>query len=409
MQERVVTLNRFLHELVQHAESSAAEMRTPSHVTSPRLPAAVLADVAFVKEPASLAGVARPHYEEDAADDSDVSSSPNSSESDDDWSTSSSSSSDFPRRKVPNTRRNSSQVATSARRAPRRRESEVGMRVQTLNSHDSPAKVRGGRPRSHTLAVPTAAVRSLRRPTISQAPTDLRQHRDEMRSAEPLVVLGRSLRDLQAAADELDRDAAVVVCKQEGVDARINEVLARVNEVQQKIDREDFQRVRVPRLPLRRSRVAQIECADHRVSRLRSSAYSRTTTSASEPRSRGHRLRSTFFGPACPTCSSSCSGSVGSSSPSSGRSAPSFCSHLPPSAGSCSSDRSACPLLFQCLSCPCQTIIEVLFLYHSWLPTMRHDETGPRERLGYLYTLRTSKPDGLPADRRRRDSLAGTA
>ncbi|GAA5986652.1 hypothetical protein JCM10908_003842 [Rhodotorula pacifica] len=255
--ERVVALNRFLDELNTHAESTSVETRSPSNVISPRLPAAILKEIAFTKEH-PLVREPLPNDLRESDEDSDVSSatsasSSSSPSSSSEWSTSSSSSSAAsanPQHRRQRTRPRAPKPSLAQQpRLPRRRESEVALRaVHNRSVTDPPTKPVPARPRSQTIAAP-ALPRALHRPPIAQTSTADgfadRTRSTQIRHAEPLVVLERALHDLTSAADDLEQDAKGVIREQEGVDAKINEVLSKVNDAQQTIDREDFQRLRM--------------------------------------------------------------------------------------------------------------------------------------------------------------------
>ncbi|GAA5973906.1 hypothetical protein JCM21900_000815 [Sporobolomyces salmonicolor] len=248
------TLSHFLDELHEHEHLTMQEVAVSVEYSLPRLPAAVLALLAEVKEHGRL----RVTPMEDEDEDEDDSGTESDTES---GSSSSASSSTF----SSSSRRSASERADPSdpyphplrgvgrsRHAPIRRNSDRSstIRLQSRRVTDPTSRRVQPRLRSQTLAVPPGQTSSVF-PRLSPGPqrggsgfTPRRPPR-ELQHVDPLLVLERAVEELEKATRELDDEAKRVLGAQEDVDAEIGGVVGGVDGVQRGIDATNFQQLRI--------------------------------------------------------------------------------------------------------------------------------------------------------------------
>ncbi|GAA5900304.1 hypothetical protein JCM5296_003034 [Sporobolomyces johnsonii] len=246
------TLNNFLDELHEHEHLTMQELAISVEYSVPRLPAAVLALLAEVKEHERHSVT---HTEDEDEDDS-------GSESDTEESESSSSA--FSSSFSSSSRRSASERAhpshppqhqhpgiTRTRYAPVRRNSDRSsiVRFQSRRVTDPTSRKVQTRLRSQTVAVPPGQTSGVFLPL---SPGSQRggsgfaaKPLGEIQHADPLLVLERAVEELEKATRELDEEAKRLVGAQEDVDAEIGGVVGGVDGVQRGIDATNFQQLRI--------------------------------------------------------------------------------------------------------------------------------------------------------------------
>lgn len=244
------TLSNFVDELHEHEHLTMQEVAVSVEYSLPRLPAAVLALLAEVKEHGRLRVTPmEDEDEDDSGTESDTESGSLSSASSSTFSSSS--------------RRSASERAdpsdpyphphpgvSRTRHAPVRRNSDRSstIRLQSRRVTDPTSRRVQPRLRSQTLAVPPGQTSSVFPPL---SPGSQRggsgftpRPPREVQHVDPLLVLERAVEELEKATRELDDEAKRVLGAQEDVDAEIGGVVGGVDGVQRGIDATNFQQVR---------------------------------------------------------------------------------------------------------------------------------------------------------------------
>ncbi|GAA6005484.1 uncharacterized protein JCM10292_007364 [Rhodotorula paludigena] len=235
--QQFVSLGNYVDELASHAKATTQAARLKTTYEAPRLPASVLAEIAWIKE-RHLDDVREPDTGSGSETDTESeSSSPSTASS---YGSRSTRSSAHSRRRPNGTGRAASRPG---RRRPLERNSDRLLRAHTRRVTDPISPKPQGRARAQTLAMPPSGVNTqsaLERPVTPGRSSGF----SPVQHADPLAVLGNVVRELTREADKLEAQVKEVVDEQDAVDGKINELVREVEQANKNIEANDFPKLR---------------------------------------------------------------------------------------------------------------------------------------------------------------------
>ncbi|GJN89777.1 hypothetical protein Rhopal_002766-T1 [Rhodotorula paludigena] len=205
--QQFVSLGNYVDELASHAKATTQAARLKTTYEAPRLPASVLAEIAWIKE----------RHSDDVREPD----------------TGSGSETDTERRAA----------SRPGRRRPLERNSDRLLRAHTRRVTDPISPKPQGRARAQTLAMPPSGVNTqsaLERPVTPGRSSGF----SPVQHADPLAVLGNVVRELTREADKLEAQVKDVVDEQDAVDGKINELVREVEQANKNIEANDFPKLR---------------------------------------------------------------------------------------------------------------------------------------------------------------------